>query len=83
MIYNIEPSFPQQQFETTSPIVIFPNKCENGISHGIIADNKGNIYLSDSPNKAIRYVTADGRFETLVKDKRLIWPDTFSVGNDG
>lgn len=56
---------------------------ETGISHGMIADNKGNIYLSDSPNKAIRYVTAGGKFETLVKDKRLIWPDTFSVGNDG
>lgn len=56
---------------------------ETGISHGMIADAKGNIYSSDSPNKAIRYVTADGKFETLVKDKRLIWPDTFSVGNDG
>ncbi|MGI4728924.1 MAG: SMP-30/gluconolactonase/LRE family protein [Janthinobacterium lividum] len=56
---------------------------ETGISHGMIADAKGNIFSSDSPNKAIRYVTADGKFETLVKDKRLIWPDTFSVGNDG
>ncbi len=56
---------------------------ETGISHGMIADAKGNIYSSDSPNKAIRYVTADGKFKTLVKDKRLSWPDTFSVGNDG
>lgn len=56
---------------------------ETGISHGMIADYKGNIYLSDSPNKAIRYVTADGKLETLVKDKRLSWPDTFSVGQDG
>ena len=56
---------------------------ETGVSHGMIADNKGNIYLSDSPNKAIRYVTADGKFETLVRDERLIWPDTFSIGTDG
>lgn len=56
---------------------------ETGISHGMIADDKGNIYLSDSPNKAIRYVTPDGKLETLVKDKRLSWPDTFSVGADG
>lgn len=56
---------------------------ETGISHGMIADYKGNIYLSDSPNKAIRYVTADGKLETLVKDKRLIWPDSFSIGADG
>lgn len=56
---------------------------ETGVSHGMIADAKGNVYLSDSPNKAIRYVTADGRFETLVKDSRLSWPDTFSIGPDG
>ena len=56
---------------------------ETGISHGIIADSKGNVYTTDSPNKAIRYVTASGRFETLVRDKRLSWPDTYSVGADG
>lgn len=56
---------------------------ETGISHGMLADAKGNIFLSDSPNKAIRYVTPDGRFETLVQDKRLIWPDTFTIGPDG
>ena len=56
---------------------------ETGVSHGMIADDKGNIYLSDSPNKAIRYVTPTGEFKTLVQDKRLIWPDTFAIGNDG
>ena len=56
---------------------------ETGVSHGMIADAKGNVYLSDSPNKAIRYVTPDGRLETLVRDDRLIWPDTFAIGADG
>ena len=56
---------------------------ETGVSHGMIADAKGNVYTTDSPNKALRYVTADGRFETLVRDKRLIWPDTYSIGPDG
>jgi sugar lactone lactonase YvrE len=56
---------------------------ETGISHGMIADATGNIFLTDSPEKAIRYVTPDGKFETLVRDPRLIWPDTFSVGPDG
>ena len=56
---------------------------ETGVSHGMIADDKGNIYLTDSPNKAIRYVTPKGEFKTLVQDKRLIWPDTFAIGNDG
>ncbi len=56
---------------------------ETGVSHGMIADDKGNIYLTDSPNKAIRYVTPDGKLQMLVQDKRLIWPDTFSIGSDG
>jgi sugar lactone lactonase YvrE len=56
---------------------------ETGVSHGMIADAKGNIYLSDSPNKAIKYFTPDGQLKTLVRDKRLIWPDTFAIGPDG
>jgi sugar lactone lactonase YvrE len=56
---------------------------ETGISHGMLADEAGNIYLSDSPNYAIRRVTPAGRFETLVHDSRLSWPDTFALGPDG
>ncbi len=56
---------------------------ETGVSHGMIADDKGNIFLTDSPNKAIRYVTENGKLKTLVQDERLIWPDTFSIGADG
>jgi len=56
---------------------------ETGVSHGMIADPSGNVYLSDSPAQAIRYVTPAGRLETLVRDGRLSWPDTFAVGPDG
>jgi len=56
---------------------------ETGVSHGMLADAQGNIYLSDSPNYAIRRVTPAGRFETLVHDPRLSWPDTFALGPDG
>lgn len=56
---------------------------ETGVSHGMIADKAGNVYLSDSPAQAIRYVTPTGSLETLVRDGRLAWPDTFAVGPDG
>jgi sugar lactone lactonase YvrE len=56
---------------------------ETGICHGMIADEKGNIYLSDSPEHAIQYVTPDGKVHFLVKDERLIWPDSFGIGKDG
>ncbi len=56
---------------------------ETGVSHGMLADAAGNIYLSDSPNYAIRRVTPAGRFELVTKDPRLSWPDTFALGPDG
>lgn len=56
---------------------------ETGICHGMITDNKGNVYLSNSPEQAIQYVTPDRKVHTLVKDSRLIWPDSFGIGNDG
>ena len=56
---------------------------EVGVSHGMLADQAGNIYISDSPNYAIRRITPAGRLETLVHDPRLSWPDTFALGFDG
>ena len=59
------------------------NVGETGVSHGMIADAAGNVYLSDSPNYAIRRVTPEGRLETMMHDPRLSWPDTFALGPDG
>lgn len=56
---------------------------ETGVSHGMTADNKGNIYLSDSPNQAITYVSPDGKLHQLVKDARIVWPDSMGVSPDG
>ena len=54
-----------------------------GVSHGMIADARGNVYLSDSPDHAIRYRSPDGSLHTLVTDPRIIWPDSFGMGSDG
>ncbi|GAB2539125.1 L-dopachrome tautomerase-related protein [Spirosoma aerophilum] len=59
------------------------NMGETGVSHGMIADKTGNIYLTDSPDKAIRYLTPDRHLKTLVQDDRLLWPDSFGIGSDG
>jgi sugar lactone lactonase YvrE len=56
---------------------------ETGVCHGMIADTKGNIYLSDSPDHAIQYVTPNGKVHVLVKDSRIIWPDSMGIGSDG
>jgi sugar lactone lactonase YvrE len=54
-----------------------------GVSHGMIADSKGNIYQSSSPDKSIKYVTPKGEVNVLVQDNRLSWPDSFGIGSDG
>jgi sugar lactone lactonase YvrE len=56
---------------------------ETGVSHGMVADKAGTVYLTDSPRKAVRYFTADRKLKTLVTDNRLLWPDSFAVGPDG
>lgn len=56
---------------------------ETGVSHGMIADKAGNVYLTDSPDKSIRYFTPAGQLKTLVQDNRLLWPDSFGIGSDG
>lgn len=56
---------------------------ETGVCHGMIADKKGNIFLSSSPDYSIKYVSPDGKLHTLVTDKRLSWPDSFGIGDDG
>ncbi|MDU0369199.1 SMP-30/gluconolactonase/LRE family protein [Hymenobacter endophyticus] len=56
---------------------------EVGISHGMLADAAGNVYLTDSPGHAVRRLTPAGRLETVVQDARLLWPDSFGLGADG
>lgn len=54
-----------------------------GITHGLIADRQGNIYLTTSERYAISYLSPDGKLHELVQDPRLLWPDSFGIGSDG
>ena len=56
---------------------------ETTVTHGLIADEKGNIYLTSSMDYSIKYLSPDGRLHTLVQDSRLLWPDSFGIGSDG
>ena len=46
-------------------------------------DSKQNIYLSDLQHDGVSRLSPDKKLQTLVTDKRLQWPDTFSEGPDG
>lgn len=54
-----------------------------GITHGLVADRHGNIYLTNSESYAISYLTPLGEVRTLVKDKNILWPDSMGIGGDG
>jgi len=56
---------------------------EKTMSDGITSDASGNLYLSDLEHSAIIKMKRDGSMETLIKDKKLRWPDGFSFGPDG
>lgn len=56
---------------------------ETTITHGLVADGQGNIYLTSSLDYSIKRYTPDGKIETIVRDSRLIWPDSLGVGDDG
>lgn len=56
---------------------------KTGVCHGMIADRKGNVYLTVSTEKAIKYLSPDGKIHLLSQNDQYIWPDSFGIGKDG
>ena len=50
---------------------------------GLWMNKKGVLYLSNLHENAVTRLTPDKKLETVVKDNRLQWPDTFTEGPDG
>ena len=50
---------------------------------GMIFDLDGNLYLGDYQNYAMVQITPDLEMKTIMKDDRLIWPDSYSLSTDG
>ncbi|MFC9285121.1 L-dopachrome tautomerase-related protein [Streptomyces sp. NPDC057052] len=53
-----------------------------GMSDGLETDEAGRVYGGDLEDNAIVRRGTDGSFHTLVRDDRLVWADTLSVGYD-
>lgn len=51
-------------------------------SDGMVSDAYGRLYAGDYEAGTIRR-RADGEWQVLVEDPRILWPDTLSVGTDG
>jgi len=48
---------------------------------GMIFDKKGNLYLGDLQNNAIVRIDSNHKMKTILKDDRLIWPDSYSIAD--
>jgi len=56
---------------------------EKGASDGLEVDANGAVYAGDFEHNSIRKRLADGTWQTVVEDSRVLWPDTLSIGPDG
>jgi sugar lactone lactonase YvrE len=52
-------------------------------SDGLEADAQGNLYLTDWEHNAVVVRRPDGRYETIAEDRRMWWPDTLCLADDG
>jgi sugar lactone lactonase YvrE len=52
-------------------------------SDGMIFDHSGNLYLGDLQQSALMQVDKDHKLTRVLQDNRLIWPDSYSVSDDG
>jgi sugar lactone lactonase YvrE len=61
-------------------VEVFGDKTQ---SDGITIDDAGTLYLSDPEHDAVVTMGPDGELSTLLRSRRLRWPDGFSFGPDG
>jgi sugar lactone lactonase YvrE len=54
-----------------------------GASDGLESDAEGYIYSTNYEHNAILRRSPNGRWETVVHDPRLLWPDTLSLAVNG
>jgi len=50
---------------------------------GMIFDKKGNLYMGDLQRYSIVQITPDLTKKTILHDEQLIWPDSYSISDDG
>lgn len=50
---------------------------------GMIFDKMGNLYLGDIEHYRLVRIDKDLKMTELLRDDRLIWPDSYAIGKDG
>lgn len=81
-LYRIETNF---LLDWTMADSALSNKVED-LGHftttdGMIFDKAGNLYLGDLQNNSIVQINNKHQMKLLLKDDRLIWPDSYSIAD--
>jgi sugar lactone lactonase YvrE len=50
---------------------------------GLETDDRGRLYVTSAQHDAILRRDPDGRYETIVHDSRILWPDSLAISSDG
>jgi sugar lactone lactonase YvrE len=50
---------------------------------GMIFDKNGNLYMGDIQNYSLVKISPDLKKHVILKDERLIWPDSYSISDNG
>jgi sugar lactone lactonase YvrE len=53
---------------------------QTGAADGLIFGPDGKVYISALEHDAILRTTPEGEVETVIQDKAIVWPDSFSFG---
>ncbi|WP_405494557.1 L-dopachrome tautomerase-related protein [Nocardia sp. NBC_00511] len=83
-LYSIDAALladPAQNDATLAKAVV--DQGVKGVSDGMTADDKGNLYTTDQERNQILRRLPDGRYETQVQDPGFDWIDSVTVAEDG
>ncbi len=83
-LYRIQTAY---LVDTTMDAGVLASKVDTvgnfAVTDGMEFDRKGNLYLGDIANNTIVRIDTGNHVQILVSDKRLIWPDSYQVTDDG
>jgi sugar lactone lactonase YvrE len=83
-LYRISTGFLRnEELPEDKPDVAVEDLGAFAVTDGMIFDHNGNLYQGDFQNYKMVKITPERKMEVVVADERLIWPDSYSISQDG
>src|ERR1700722_4228477 len=79
---SVEALFDRSRNDDAVAATVIDEGDKGSAGDGMETDAAGRLYVTDGEHNAIHRRLADGTWETVAHDARLLWPDTLSVAAD-